>query len=164
MARKVREALVVLADEKVLYEKIYPRRSVEEEERETEALMKEYMENIGPSSRTFDDFCREIRERTKLVFLPKRRQGARDFVDLAIRTSKFYELDTRIEQMASHISVSYSFDCCGDMKYLMPVVRQADGISFMVGSNEHEITLTLDYYTHAEYFNGMLQQPGEWIP
>lgn len=59
----------------------------------------------------------------------------------------------------SHIAVDYSFDCAGDMFFLIPLFRLADSISFFTGINGFEITISLDYYTHAVYDKNRLLHP-----
>ena len=45
------------------------------------------------------------------------------------------------------------------MDFLIPVFRQADNISFFTGIYGFELTICLDYYTHAVYSKGRLCQP-----
>ena len=94
-----------------------------------------------------------------LVPLPERIQQAEGFIKLAIEVGKLYEISTKIEKMDSHISVRYSFDCCEGMDYLMPVIRQANAITFFTGVKGYDITIVLDYYTHAVYRKDKLMSP-----
>ena len=88
--------------------------------------------------------------------------GAGEFIKLAIKTSELYELDTKIRREDSFISVRYSFDCGGDMDFLIPVFRQADIISFFTGIYGFELTICLDYYTHAVFNKGKIHHPKDF--
>ncbi len=146
----------------VIYEKHYPHPTIEEEMKELE----EYQKVIETSPdckfepiKPFNEFFKDIIENRTLILLPERMKGAEAFIQLAIETSEFYEFDTRINREDSHIAVSYSFDSGGDMAYLIPVIRLADSISFFTGIHGFEITISLDYYTHAVYDKGRLCHP-----
>lgn len=97
-----------------------------------------------------------------LILLPERMQGSETFIKLAIEASELYELDTRITRKDDSIEVTYSFDCGGDMAFLIPVFRMADSISFFTGIYGFEITISLDYYTHAVYLREKLIHPQDF--
>lgn len=146
----------------VVYEKHYPHPTFEEEMKELEEYKKE-MENspdFKPEPEmTFDEFYKKMMNDRTLIFLPERMKGSEKFIKLAIETSKLCELDTKITREDSHIAVDYSFDSTGDMALLVPVFRQADSISFFTGVHGFDITISLDYYTHAVYHKGQLVHP-----
>lgn len=149
----------------VIYEKHYPHPTFEEEMKELEEYKKE-MEN-SPDYKpepemTFDEFYKKVMNERTLVLLPERMKGSEEFIKLAIETSEMYELDTKITRKDSHIAVNYSFDCAGDMDFLIPLFRMADSISFFTGIYGFEITISLDYYTHAEFSKGKFIHPQDY--
>lgn len=146
----------------VVYEKHYPHPTFEEEMKELEEYKKE-MEN-SPDYKpepeiTFDEFYKKMMNDRTLLLLPERMKGSEEFIKLAIETSELYELDTKITRKDSHIAVDYSFDSTGDMALLVPVFRQADSISFFTGVHGFDITISLNYYTHAVCHKGRLVHP-----
>lgn len=146
----------------IIYEKHYPHPTFEEEMKKLEKYQKELESSPDykpQPKKSFDEFYKEIIENRTLILLPERMKGAVEFIKLAIKTSELYELDTKITREDSFISVRYSFDCGGDMDFLIPVFRQADNISFFTGIYGFELTICLDYYTHAVYSKGRLCQP-----
>lgn len=149
----------------VIYEKHYPHPSFEEEMKELEEYKKEVegSPDYKPEPvMTFDEFYKKMVNDRTLILIPERMKGSEEFIKLAIETSELYELDTRITRKDSHIAVNYSFDCAGDMDFLIPVFRMADSISFFTGIYGFEITISLDYYTHAEFSKGRLLHPQEF--
>lgn len=138
----------------VIYEKHYPHLSFEEEMKELEKYKQE-MESppdCEPEPMlSFEEFYNNMMMNRTLIRLLQKMKGANDFIKLAMKTSKIYEIDTKITKNDSHIAVDYSFDCAGDMFFLIPILRLADSISFFTGINGFEITISLDYYTHAVY-------------
>lgn len=94
-----------------------------------------------------------------IIPIPEKIEKADEFIKLAIEVSELYELDTKISEKDSCIEVNYSFDCGGDMVFLLSVFRKADSISFFTGICGFDITVSLDYYTHAVYNKGRLVRP-----
>ena len=45
------------------------------------------------------------------------------------------------------------------MFFLIPIFRLADSVSFFTGINGFELTISLDYYTHAVYDKNRLLHP-----
>lgn len=149
----------------VIYEKHYPHPSLEEKMKEIKAYQHELESSpdYKPGfEKSFDEFYKDMIENRTLILLPERMKGAVEFTKLAIKTSELYELDTQIKREDSCISVKYSFDCGGDMDYLIPVFRRADSISFFTDIYGFELTICLDYYTHAVYSKGRLRQPRDF--
>lgn len=146
----------------VISEKHYPHPTFEEEMREIEKYQKELKKDpdYKPEPiKPFEEFYKDIVENRTLIIMPERIKQAEDFIRLAIITSEEYELDTIIRKNDSHISVDYSFDSAGEMMFLLPILREADNISFFTGIRGYEITMSIDFYTHAEYLHGRLLHP-----
>lgn len=146
----------------VIYEKHYPHPTLEEKMREIEKHQKELEKDpdYRPEPiKPFEEFYREMVENRVLVFLPDRIVKAEAFIRLAIEVAELYEFDTTIRRKDSHIEVNYSFDCGKELDYLIPILGQADSISFFTGLHGYEITVSLDFYTHAEYDKGRLLHP-----
>lgn len=146
----------------VIYEKHYPHPSFEEEMRELEESQKDlknpsvYKPDPTPS---LEELYRNMINNRTLILLPEKMKWTTEFIKLAIETSKAFELDTKISNENSHITVSYSFNIAGDMDFLIPILRKADSISFFTGIDGFDITISLDYYTHAVYNKGRLLHP-----
>ena len=143
----------------VIYEKHYLHQTLEEEMKKLEESQKEFekVPEYKPEPvKTFDEFYQELMENRTLVALPEKIEKQEDFIKLAIETSELYELDTVISREDSHITVNYSFDCGGDMAFLIPVFRLADNVSFFTGVFGFEITISLDYFTHDVYLGERL--------
>lgn len=146
----------------VIYEKHYPHSSFEEKMSELEEYRKEQesQPDYQPiPAKPFKEFYREMVENRILVLLPDRIVQAEAFTRLAIEISEIYEFDTTIRKKDSHIEVNYSFDCGGELDYLIPIIGQADCISFFAGVNGFEVTISLDFYTHAVYDKERLLHP-----
>lgn len=147
----------------IIYEKHYPHKSFEEEMKE----MEEYCSKMGKDESvvdlqpSFEEFYKDMIENRTLILLPEKANRAQDFIDLAIKTGKFYELDTIIRKADSHITASYSFDSGGDMMILLPILREADNIAFFAGIRGYEITMSIDFYTHAVFHHGRLVYPAD---
>lgn len=70
-----------------------------------------------------------------------------------------YELDTRIERHTDHISVNYSFNCCGGMRHMNRIFGMADQFSFFKDVDGWDITISMDYFTHTVIHNGRIIAP-----
>lgn len=146
----------------VIYEKHYPHPTLEEELKELEECRKELEKDPDykpKPAKSFEEFYQDMVENRTLILIPEKLKKADEFIKLAIEVSELYELDTKISEKDSHIVVNYSFDSAGDMAFLIPVFRQADSISFFTGIYGFEITISLDYYTHAVYNKDRLVHP-----
>lgn len=146
----------------LIYEKHYPHPSFEDKMRELEEYKRdlESQPDYQPEPvKPFEEFYREMVENRTLILLPDIIVQAEDFIKLAVEVAELYEFDTTIKRKDSHIEVNYSFDCGGELDYLTPIIGQADSISFFAGIHGFEITLSLDFYTHAVYDKGRLLHP-----
>ncbi len=147
----------------VIYEKHYPHQSFEEMMKEFEKYEKEWVSSPDyKPAPSFEEFYSEMMMNRTMILLPHKLRGANDFIKLAIKTSMIYEIDTKIVENDSHIAVDYSFDCAGDMFFLIPIFRLADSVSFFTGINGFELTISLDYYTHAVYDKSRLLHPQDF--
>ena len=97
----------------IIYEKKYPRIDSMEEMKQIEMEMADEPEEPTPS---FDEIMQKIQENTTYVLMPERIKASEDFIRAAIEVSELYELDTKIERHFDHISVDYSFNCCGGLR------------------------------------------------
>lgn len=134
-------------------EREYPHKTAEEK---AESHTKELPEVPHPS---FEEFYQNMMSRRCLILLPERIQSAERFIKTAVEVGEIYELDTKIERMDSHISVTYQFNCGGEMDHLISILRLADTVSFFTDPGGFDITLVLDYYTHAVYQGERLIRP-----
>lgn len=138
----------------IIYKRTYPRETLEEAL--TEARLAEAPQGHLPP---FQEFYQQMLLRQTRILLPERAPLAEEFISLAIKTGETYEIDTRITRDESHISVEYRFDCGGELDALLPLLRRADSVSFFTGIDGFDLTLVLDFYTHAVYQGDRLLHP-----
>ncbi|MBP3294407.1 MAG: hypothetical protein J6N32_11695 [Clostridia bacterium] len=108
---------------------------------------------------TFDEFWNILCNETEYVPLPEREKTAEHFKNTAIEISEMYELDIKIKQTQSHLSVNYYFNSAGCMGFLKDILCLADDITFFANIQGYEIVMSLDYYTHAVYRRGKRIEP-----
>ncbi len=140
----------------IIYEKKYPRIDPMEEMKQIEMEMADEPEEPTPS---FDEIMQKIQENTTYVLMPERIKASEDFIRTAIEVSELYELDTKIERHFDHISVDYSFNCCGGLRDINKVIGMADQSSFFKDILGWDITISLDFFTHAVVRNGRVVAP-----
>lgn len=146
----------------VIYEKHYSHPTLEEELKELEEYRRELEKDPDykpEPPKTFEEFYQDMMDNRTIIPIPEKIEKADEFIKLAIEISELYELDTKISEKDSCIEVNYSFDCAGDMVFLLSVFRKADSISFFTGIYGFDITISLDYYTHAVYNKERLVRP-----
>ena len=140
----------------IIYEKKYPRIDPMEEMKQIEMEMADEPEEPTPS---FDEIMQKIQENTTYVLMPERIKASEDFIRAAIEVSELYELDTKIERHFDHISVDYSFNCCGGLRDINKFIGMADQSSFFKDILGWDITISLDFFTHAVVRNGRVVAP-----
>ena len=137
----------------IIYEKKYPRIDPMEEMKQIELEMADEPEEPTPS---FEEI---MQKNTTYVLMPERIKASEDFIRAAIEVSELYELDTKIERHFDHISVDYSFNCCGGLRDINRVIGMADQSSFFKDIFGWDITISLDFFTHAVVRNGRVVAP-----
>lgn len=142
---------------KVIYEKRYPKEDWNDLEREATAQFSGEVKNL-----TMDDIIERMTSGIELVELPQRKKTVKAFVNAAVQTAEIYEIDIKITEFDSHVTVDYYFDCCGCMGFLREVLVYADDISFFRNVNGFELMLSIDHYTHAIYRHGRKTLPMDW--
>ena len=140
----------------IIYEKKYPRIDPMEELKQVEMEAADEPEQPRP---TFDEIMQKIYANTTYVLMPERIKASEEFIQTAIEVSELYELDTKIERHLDHISVNYSFDCCGGLRDINKVFGMADQFSFFKDIYGWDITVSMDFYTHAVVRNGRVVAP-----
>ncbi len=143
--------------EKVIYEKQYPKISLNDLEEMLEAdndFPEEEEEHL-----THEEIKRRLYAGVVYVSLPDRQNNVTTFVKLAIKLSVLYEMDIRIVEHMPTVSVTYYFDRGACFGFLKEIIAMSDDIAFLTNIKEHEIAMTLDYYTHAVYRHGKQFRP-----
>lgn len=105
------------------------------------------------------NFYEQFNENTSFVVMPQRLAMRREFVNAAIEVAEQYSIDVVITEYDERITADLSFDCGGAMKLLKRVIGYADNISFFRGIRGREITLSVDFYTHAVFRSGKKLAP-----
>ena len=143
----------------VIFERKYPKLDYD-------SIMNEYLgtdhSDYDPSP-GFSEYIENIEKTTTLVLIPHRKTASQNFIEAAISISEDFEIDTVISTYDSYISVELSFDCCGNMAFLKPLFCAADDYSFFANINSHDITISLDFYTHAVIRNHKIVAPPSLI-
>lgn len=142
---------------KVIFEKRYPKLDLSDMELEAANRHDPETEKL-----TMDEILDKMTSGMELVEMPHRQKAVKTFVNTAVQTAEIYEIDIKITQYDSHVTVDYYFDCSGCMGCLREVLVYADDISFFSGVEGHDITLSIDYYTHAVYRHGRKMLPMDW--
>lgn len=104
-------------------------------------------------------YLQQLQLDTTLVLLPDRYAKREAYIEAAIEVAELYDFDTKIVEHDSHISVDYSFDCGGNAVFLINIIEMSDSICFFTKIFDREITLSLDYYTHAVFLKDRLVAP-----
>lgn len=139
-----------------IYEKTYPRIDAVKGMLQIEQEMAGKSNEPAPS---FEEIMQKILTNTTYVVMPERIKNSEKFIQMAIEVSELYELDTRIDRHFDHISVTYSFDCGGGLQEINRVFGMADQFSFFTNIHGRDITVSLDYFTHATVRNGRIVSP-----
>lgn len=142
--------------EEIIYEKKYPHIDPMDEIKQLE---KESENDPPVPMRSFDEVYEKIMAETMIIPIPKRIETSVGFVETAIAISELYEMDIKITRHPSHITVNFSFDCCGGIQKFQHVFGLADEFAFFNGINGYDITISMDYYTHAVIRNGRIVAP-----
>ena len=140
----------------IVYEKKYPRIDPMEDMKQIELEMADEPKEPTPS---FEEIMQKIQESTAYVLMHERIKASEDFIRAAIVVSEMHELDTKIERHLDHISVDYSFNCCGGLRDIKRVIGMADQPSFFKEIFGRNITISLDFFTHAVVRNGSVVAP-----
>lgn len=139
----------------ILYEKKYSRIDPAGENGPGNGEKEQPTADLGACEEPFPDAPRD----TVCIPLPDRLRASKTFIRTAVEVSELYELDTRIERHNSHLSVSYSFDCCGALRDIRRIFAMADEFAFFRGICGRDITVSMDYYTHAVVYRGRILAP-----
>ncbi len=145
----------------IIYEKKYPHIDPEEERKQLEIELANKPREPIPS---VDGVYEKIMTDTAYILIPERIKGSEEFIKMAIEVSRLYELDTRIARHDSHISVTYSFNCCGGMRDIRCVFGMADEFAFFKDIYGFDFTISMDYYTHAVISRGRIIAPDIEFP
>lgn len=140
---------------KVIYEQRYPKDDLSIS-LNTLGLdsVQDCVSSFNPKYLSFDDMMDELHSTTVYVALPERKSNVQQFIQTAIDVSSSYEIDIRIEDHISHLTVFYYFNCSGCMGFLKRILTYADDIAFFSNVRGYEIVMAIDYYTHAVYRGG----------
>lgn len=131
----------------IIYSKKYP-------VRDYTAMMeqlKELPEGLIP---TYDELMERIARDITYEVLPERKEKSRKFIQGAIRIAEIYEYDIEVRALDTNIQVNISFDGSRPLGLLNRLIGAADEVDLFLGGSERDVTLSLDYYTHAGYLRG----------
>lgn len=137
----------------ILFKKVYPRENPEEPASETDSSTPEI---DALSAKAFFD---KLEASITLSPLPGREEGAQQFIEAAMEISAFYGLDIEVRRLYSCISIDLGFDIGSGLKGLNKVFGMADEFGFATGIKGRDVTVTMQYYTHAVYLNGRQVTP-----
>lgn len=108
---------------------------------------------------SFDEILERIKKSTSYVLLPDRIEESQQFIEEAIYVSELYRMDLMLVRHTSHIVAELSFDCGINLTEIQPLLALSDECSFFTNIGDHELTITLEYFTHAVVRNGRVVRP-----
>ena len=138
----------------VLYEKSYPQLTLDDFDAIDETAS-QVCDSVN--TKNIEDHCKEMCRKSVTILVPEWIEGAGDFIAIAKRLSQQYEMDIVITEYHNRISVVLKTNGFGSYPDLKRLILLADELYF---STDSELfVLTLEYYTHATYFNGRKISP-----
>ena len=93
---------------KVIFEKRHPKLDLSDMELEAANRHDPETEKL-----TMDEILDKMTSGMELVEMPHRKKAVKTFVNTAVQTAETYEIDVKITQYESHVTVDYYFDCSG---------------------------------------------------
>ena len=105
------------------------------------------------------ELVKNIRANTTYIIIPERIKASEKFIQYAIKISEIYRLDTKIKRHLNRINVTYSFDNCAGLRYINKIFGMVDQFAFFKNCFGRDITISLDFYTHATLLNGKVIAP-----
>ena len=136
---------------RIIYEKEYPKESLEE------PILEPEEQKVLDIS--FEEFMRKGYENRFSIPIPHRETGAKVFIAAAKDVSELYQMDVKIIEYIDHISAILYFNAGGGLRYFKDVIRLADDISFFTNVCGYDIVMSLDYYTYAVFVGGRQMYP-----
>ena len=123
----------------LLYEKTYPKGSMEKNEQLSNLDVDPLYEKL-----------RKIVQEKDYVFVPIREKNetAVFVIRKAIECAELYHIDLKIIKGASHFQLLFSFDFIYDVPELKALILMCDEMRISSGQGEKEISLALYYVTH----------------
>lgn len=138
--------------QEIIYEKKYPRE-------ELPAPAPQEPEYSEEAEKALEEFWKRMELPLEIVPMPQREQDSQLFIQAAREVAELYELDVKIIRYSECITADFSFDCGGCMKQFKQVFSLADDFHFYTGINNRELTIRMDYYTHALTYQGRILEP-----
>ena len=126
----------------IIYEKHYPKANAAENEIESTS-------RAEPLS--FEQIMGKICKDVVYIPLPEKQAAAKEFLKSAIALSNRYEIDIKVCRYFEHIEVKYFFDYAMNIRFLKDIIAQSDDISLFKDDEGFNLSIALDYYTHAVY-------------
>ncbi len=143
-------------DSQIIYRTKYPRRSP----LQMMKMSQQKASNVETHpSLTFDELINRISANVTFTPLPERVETSKEFIRLAIEVSEIYEIDVKIERGADRITVEYYLNSGGGWREINRVFGMADEIAFFKDTDGFDITVVLDYFTHATVRRGKVINP-----
>lgn len=143
-----------MAHSNVIYEKRFPRPTIEEDEpihEESNEIATAFSEQDS-SERN-----KRILEGKVNVLMPERVQDQGFFIDAARYIAELYEIDTIVTEYENRLAASFRIDSDGIYSGMKNIIRLADDIVFQFDADS--IVFNVIYYTHATYISGKRISP-----
>ena len=141
--------------EKIIYTKRFPKIPIEEWMEESSD---EFIEKFDTDNQTGTEFIENLMKNTTYELVESRMKNKDVFIEKVKRLSLDYEIDADIAEHISSINVRLYIDIAlysGYVKSLFTeIITMADELSFLP-ADDCRILLTLEYYTHQRYVNGI---------
>lgn len=140
--------------EHIIYEKWFPEDTANDSSDVQSFEFSSLWDKMSP-----EDISRWIHKGVTYIFLPKRQQLSKSFVQKAIRLSNLYQVDIRIRSRFECIVVTYYLESGVGLGIFKNLLRLADDVSILPAKDKHKFTLSLIFFTHAVYFRRIRLYP-----
>lgn len=128
----------------IIYAKHYPRNPILEEMEEKTGNFEMHLEDVQSPI----EMLEELERKTMYIPIPGREKKKKRFIQNAIQVAEIYQMDIEIVQFTGHVSATLSFDCGAAMLEFKRIMAMGDDYSLFTNIRGHDITMSVDYYTH----------------
>lgn len=143
-----------MAHRNVIYEKKFPRPTIEEDEPIHEESNE--IATAFPEQDSSERYKRTLEGKVN-VLMPERVQDQGFFIDAARCIAELYEIDTVVTEYENRLAASFRIDSDGEYSGMKNIIRLADDIGFQL--DDDGIVFNVIYYTHATYLSGRRISP-----
>ncbi len=134
----------------IIYEKKYPAHEILEERAASEPAVPPTKPLVS-----LEQILQALKN-TTYIPIPERIAASKKFIQTVIEVTEFCEMDTKIVRHDGQITATISFDCGGSMRDIRRIFAMVDEFAFFRNIDGHDITISMDFYTHQIIRNGRI--------